>query len=100
MWIEEMFGDMKGHGFDLEASRLRTAARLSRLTMVVAILYLWLVAQGEALIRNGQTYLVDRRDRRDLSVFRLGWDFIERLLALQRPIPEYFCPNFCSVSGS
>ncbi|MEO1668295.1 MAG: hypothetical protein AAFU54_26915 [Chloroflexota bacterium] len=95
-----MFGDMKGHGFDLDSSRLRTADRLSRLTMVVAILYLWLVAQGEALIRNGQTYLVDRRDRRDLSVFRLGWDFIERLLALQRPIPEHFCPNFCSVSGS
>jgi len=99
MWIEEMFGDMKGHGFDLEASRLRTADRLSRLTMVVAILYLWLMAQGETLIRNGQTYLVDRRDRRDLSIFRLGWDFVERLLALQRPIPEHFCPNFCLVSG-
>ena len=99
MRIEEMFGDMKGHGFDLEASCLRTAERLSRLTMVVAILYLWLVAQGEALIRSGQTHMVDRRDRRDLSIFRLGWDFIERLLALQHPIPEYFCPNFCSVSG-
>ena len=99
MWIEEMFGDMKGHGFDLEASCLGTADRLSRLTMVVCILYLWLVAQGEALIRDGQTHLVDRRDRRDLSIFRLGWDYIERLLALQRPIPEHFCPNFCSVSG-
>jgi hypothetical protein len=62
-------------------------------------LYLWLVAQGEVLIRNGQTYGVDRRDHRDPSIFRPGWDYIERLLALQRLIPEHFCPNFCSVSG-
>ena len=33
MWIEEMFGDMKGHGFDLESSHLRYFMRLSRLTL-------------------------------------------------------------------
>jgi hypothetical protein len=27
MWIEAMFGDMKGHGFDLELSRLQTTVR-------------------------------------------------------------------------
>jgi hypothetical protein len=39
MWTEEMFGDMKCHGFDLETTLLRHARRLSRLTLAVAILY-------------------------------------------------------------
>lgn len=30
MWIEEMFGDMKGNGFDLESTHLRHFMRLSR----------------------------------------------------------------------
>jgi hypothetical protein len=30
MWIEEMFSDLKGHGFDLESTHLRHFLRLSR----------------------------------------------------------------------
>lgn len=33
MWIEEMYGDMKGHGFDLEATHLRHRERISRLVL-------------------------------------------------------------------
>jgi hypothetical protein len=99
MWIEEMFGDLKGHGFDLEKTHLRHFLRLSRLTLAVCLLYLWLVATGEHLLNTHQTHQVDRADRRDLSIFRLGWDFIERHLALDDPIPTLFVPNFCSVSG-
>ena len=43
MWIEEMFGDFKKHGFDLESTMLRHFLRLSRLTLAVALLYVWLV---------------------------------------------------------
>ena len=99
MWIEEMFGDMKRHGFDLEASRLGHFLRLSRLTLAVCLLYLWLVALGEHVLSRDLAHLVDRTDRRDLSVFRLSWDFIERRLALDDPIPIISVPNFCSVSG-
>ena len=99
MWLEEMFGDMKGHGFDLEATHLRHFLRLSRLTLAVCLLYLWLVAAGEHVLATGQAHLIDRTDRRDLSIFRIGWDFIERRLALDDPIPIIFIPNFCSVSG-
>ena len=28
MWVEEMYGDMKGHGFDLEATHLKNATRI------------------------------------------------------------------------
>jgi len=99
VWIEEMFGDMKGHGFDLELSRLQTPARLSRLTLVVAILYVWLVSLGEMTIQFHLTDEIDRTDRRDLSIFRLGWDWLARRLALNDPFPLLLHPNFCLVSG-
>lgn len=99
MWIEEMFGDMKKHGFDLEASHLRHFLRLSRLTLAVCLLYLWLIAFAEHVITHRLTHEVDRSDRRDLSLFRLGWDFLERRLALADPIPIVAIPNFCLMSG-
>lgn len=99
MWIEELFGDLKKHGFDLEASHLRHFLRLSRLTLAVCLLYLWLVALAEHVITHQLTDEVDRSDRRDLSLFRLRWDFLERRLALFDPIPPVAVPNFCLMSG-
>src|SRR4051794_9282989 len=54
MWIEEMFADFKGQGFDLESTRLRHFERLSRLTLAVAMLYVWLVVYGAEVIKRGQ----------------------------------------------
>ena len=99
MWIEEMFGDMKGHGFDLELSRLRTPQRLSRLTLVVCILYVWLVTTGEFVLTRGLQSEVDRNNRQDLSIFRLGWDWLERRFTFDDPIPILFRPDFSLVSG-
>jgi hypothetical protein len=78
MWIEEMFGDFKKHGFDLERTMLRHFERLSRLTLAVALLYIWLISIGTRTIRDGLRSLVDRTDRRDLSIFQIGLRFIER----------------------
>jgi hypothetical protein len=88
-WIEEMFGDFKKHGFDLERTRLCYFQRLSRLTLAVAILYVWLVSVGTQTIRSGHRHLVDRKDRRDLCIFQIGLRFIERCLtnALSFKIP-------------
>jgi hypothetical protein len=80
MWIEEMFGDMKGHGFDLEMTHLHHFLRLSRLTLAVALLYVWLIAAGTKAIKCGERRLVDRNDRRDLSIFQIGWRIVERYL--------------------
>ncbi len=78
MWIEEMFGDFKKHGFDLECTMLRHFDRLSRLTLAVALLYVWLVSTGTRTIRDGLRTVVDRADRRDLCIFQIGLRFIER----------------------
>ena len=80
MWIEEMFADFKKHGFDLESTMLRNPPRLSRLTLAVAFLYVWLLSIGSRAIRAGLRHLVDRKDRRDLSLFQIGLRFIDRCL--------------------
>ncbi|MCC7164637.1 MAG: IS4 family transposase [Anaerolineae bacterium] len=87
MWVEEMFGDFKGHGFHLAKTHLQHVARLSRLTLAVALLYLWLMAVGTRIIRKGERHLVDRTERRDLSVFQIGLRWIERRLTNAHPIP-------------
>jgi hypothetical protein len=92
--IEEMFGDLKGHGFDLESSHLRHFLRLSRLTLAVVLLYVWLIAFGSRVIKNGQRSLVDRVDRRDFSIFRIGWNMIERLLTNSQSFSVTFVPYF------
>lgn len=80
MWIEEMFGDMKKNGFDLERTMLSHTDRLSRLTLAVVLLYVWLVSAGGKVIKNGHRKLVDHASRRDLCIFQIGFRFIERNL--------------------
>jgi len=86
MWIEEMFGDMKGHGFDLESTMLRHFTRLSKLTLAVAFLYVWLLSSGSRFIRAGLRHLVDRKDRRDLSIFQIGFRLLDRKLLNSLPV--------------
>lgn len=91
MWIEEMFGDFKHHGFDLESSMLRHFLRLSRLTLAVALLYVWLVSAGTTTIHAGQRPLVDRKDRRDLSIFQIGLRWMERRLVNSLSVHVRLC---------
>jgi len=91
MWIEEMFGDLKDHGFDLESTMLRHADRLSRLTLAVALLYVWSISIGTKTIQNSLRNMVDRNDRRDLSIFQIGLRFIERQLINSFPCPVILC---------
>ena len=92
--IEEMFGDLKGHGFNLEDSHLCHFQRLSRLTLAVVLLYVWLVAFGSRVIRSGQRSLVDRADRRDFSIFRIGCNMVERRLTNLQPLSVKLVPCF------
>jgi hypothetical protein len=80
MWAEEMHGDFKKHGFDLESTMLRDFLRLSRLTLAVAFLYIWLISIGGHTIHQGLRHLVDRNDRRDLSIFQIGLRLTQRRL--------------------
>jgi hypothetical protein len=93
MWTEEFHGDIKKHGFDLESTMLQDFLKLSRLTLAVAFLYVWLVSVGGDIIHQGLRHLVDRHDRRDLSIFQIGLRFIQRRLtndlSFQTPLCSY-----------
>jgi hypothetical protein len=91
MWIEEMFGDMKGHGFDVESTMLRHFTRLSKLTLAVAFLYVWLLSNGGKFVRAGLRHLVDRKDRRDLSLFQIGLRLLDRKLLNSLPVSPSLC---------
>ncbi len=99
MWIEEMFGDLKAHGFDLAHTHLRTPERLSRLTLAVVLLYLWLMVTGTQVIKNGKRKWVDRPDRRDLSVFQIGLRWFKRLCSNGQPFSVRFLPSDLKLSG-
>jgi hypothetical protein len=89
MWTEELHGDLKKHGFDLESTMLHDFEKLSRLTLAVAFLYVWLISVGGRTIHAGLRHLVDRNDRRDLSIFQIGLRFTQRRLtnALSVSVP-------------
>lgn len=91
MWIEEMFGDLKKNGFDLERTMLWHPARLSRLTMAVALIYVWLFSLGSQVIKNSLRKIVDHPCRRDLSIFQIGFRYIEWLMLNHQPFSVRFC---------
>lgn len=80
MWAEELHGDLKDHGFDLESTMLHDFEKLSRLTLAVTFLYVWLISVGARTIHVGLRHLVDRNDRRDLSIFQIGLRLTDRMV--------------------
>ena len=86
-----MFGDLKRHGFDLESTMLRHFTRLSKLTLAVAFLYVWLLSNGGRFVRSGLRHLVDRKDRRDLSLFQIGFRLLDRKLLNSLPVSPSLC---------
>jgi len=74
--IETFFSDQKSRGFHLHKSHLADPARLSRLLLAACLAYLWMVCQGLLVIAEKKVGLIDRTDRIDKSLFRLGLDWI------------------------
>lgn len=72
MRIEEMFSDLKGRGFDLEATRIRCPQRLERLAALLSIAYIWLLLVACAAIRRGLRDLVDPATARALSYTQIA----------------------------
>lgn len=92
--IEAMYSDMKSRGFDLEKSRLEQPQRIERLMLGIAIAYLCFIALGSWVVKNGRRRHIDRPDRRDLSYFRLGWDWLDDRLRLGLSFQLRFFPYY------
>lgn len=79
--IEENFLDDKSNGFQLESSRLRDAAAVERLCLVLAVATLYLVAQGTHVVATHKRRWVDPHWWRGNSYLRIGWQWVRTALA-------------------
>ncbi len=70
MWIEEVYGDMNGHSFELEATHLAEADRIDRLVLGVYLTYVWLISLSSRVAKRRFRHLIDHKSRRDKSCFR------------------------------
>jgi len=82
--IETFFSDQKSRGFHIHKSHLSNPIRLSRLLIAACLAYIWMIGQGLWVIATKNTGLIDRTDRVDKSIFRLGLDWLK--YALKRNI--------------
>jgi hypothetical protein len=80
MHIEQSFRDDQSGSFDLTATHLTDAKRLSHLLLAVAVAVLWIYELGEQVLRSARRS-IDPAYRRQLSVFQLGWRFLQRQLS-------------------
>ncbi|WP_212648306.1 hypothetical protein [Deinococcus hopiensis] len=70
--IEEGFLDDKSGLFGLEASKLRDAASLERLVMIIAVATLLLVSEGLQVVQNGTRRVLDPHWQTGLSYLKIG----------------------------
>lgn len=92
-----MFGYLNNYGFDLEGTKLRLFNRLARPTLVVALLYVWLISIRTRTSSHGLRYLVDSTDCHDLSIFQtcpargVGLRFIDQRVTIALHFQVVLC---------
>lgn len=79
--IETLFSDQKGRGFGIDKSHISAPERLERVLLATCLAYLWMVYFGVMVIKQKKWDLVDHT-RQDKSLFRLGMDWLDRVLNL------------------
>jgi hypothetical protein len=89
--IETFFSDQKSRGFQINKSHLSDPARLSRLLIAAFLAYIWMICLGLWVVTTKQTGWIDRTDRIDKSLFRLGLDWIKHALKRNLAIEPLFC---------
>lgn len=82
--IENLFSGLKSRGFDLEATHLIEADRVSRLISVLAVAFAWAVATGEEVVQKRQSegkQTLKAHGRRAKSALRHGLEMLRNLFA-------------------
>lgn len=79
--IETMFSDKKGRGFQIHKSHLRHPERIARLLLATTIAYTWVLYLGCSVADDdARRSQIDRPNRTDKSLFRLGLDWLKYAL--------------------
>ena len=93
---EEGFRDDKSSGFDWDRSRVRDPAHMDRLLLALQLAAAFVLIQGLFVLAHRLRHVLERTDRRTLSLFSLGLRWLDRarshLLALAHslafPFPD------------
>ena len=88
--IETFFSDQKSRGFHIHKSHLSDPIRISRLLIAACLAYIWMICFGLFVVAHSKTGLIDRTDRVDKSLFRLGLDWLKHVLKRGLPFDVYF----------
>lgn len=79
--IETMFSDKKSRGFHIHKSHLSEPKRVACLLLASCLAYLWMIYLGVSVKADEKKRcLIDRTDRTDKSLFRLGIDWLNYAL--------------------
>lgn len=73
--IENMFGAFKSRGFNFEDTHMTDLEKLRKLIVLVSIAYLWCVLVG-LWISESITIRIMKHGRKQISIFRKGFDFL------------------------
>jgi len=95
--IETMFSDKKSRGFHIHKSHLSEPKRVACLLLASCLAYLWMIYLGVTVMADEyKRCLVDRTDRVDKSLFRLGLDWLNYTLGHGLPfdVSFYLPPPF------
>jgi len=89
--VEELFLDSKSGAFELEESRIRSAAALERLYLVAAVALLYSTTQGMAVQLEGLREHVDPHWKRGISYLKIGLRWLKGVINKGRqlllPVP-------------
>ena len=88
--IETFFSDQKSRGFHIHKSHISDVQRLSRLLIAACLAYIWVVYLGSVCEKDQWRPIIHRRKRCDLSLFQLGFRFVEHLLNEEMLTPVQF----------
>jgi hypothetical protein len=75
---EESFRDDKSSGFLWDASRVRDPGHMDRLLLILQLAACFVLAQGVFVLQHGFRSILERPDRRSLSLFALGLRWLDR----------------------
>ena len=88
--IETLFSDQKSRGFHIHKSHLSDPERVSKLLVATCLAYIWMIMQGLWVVANGRVGWIDRTDRQDKSIFRLGLDWLRHCLKRNQEFEPLF----------
>ena len=78
--IEENFLDDQFNGWNIQKLEIRSVCSLSRLWFILAIVTLYITAQGVEVVAIGKRRWVDTHWFRGNSYFRIGWQWVKTAL--------------------